>query len=448
MRRTTTRTKTRILERLRPLHACLLAGGLVAAATAAAQPRPPATAAPRSEAAAAAEGSAATLGADASPRALRSARDALVEAGDFPAALDPARRLTRSAADAAPETRGNDLTVLGRIETELRDFDAAERTYLEAVDVIRKAEGEFAEALVGPYAGLGRSYIAAGRFKEAVVALTQARFISRRNLGLYNVAQTEVIDDLTTAYLGLGDTVQALGLQRERLENAERTFGAEDLRTLPYRYRLGAYYDESRLHSAARDEYRKISALAERQGDLNAQLRALRQLVSVELLLDSGDAAQRKLSDLLAKSPAADATERGLSLASLGDWATAHEQTEAARGYYTRAYSVLGAAGAEPERVFGAPRMIDFVAPLDAADRDTRGGAYRLGTIVVAFDVSADGRARNVHTAEADPKGVVDAAYEARIRATHFRPRLADGAPVATSGVQFTHAFRYPAPDG
>ncbi len=440
-----TRAKTRAREHLRRLLALALTGGLGVAAAAAAQVPAPAAAAPPP--AAGSEPPGAPLGAAAPPKALRSARDALVDAGDFSAALDPARRLTRSADQAAPETRGNDLAALGYIETALHEFAAAESAYLEAINVIGMADGEFAAALVAPYRGLGRIYIASGRFKEAVVALTQARFLSRRNLGLYNVAQSNVIDDLTTAYLGLGDTVKAMALQRERLENAEHRFGADDPKTLPYRYRLAAYYGDSRLHAAERAEYRKIAALAKQQGDRNAQLRALRQLVAIELLLGDGDSDRRRLAAVLADPQGLDPTEKALSLASLGDWATAHEQPATARDFYTRAYTELAAAGGAPDRVFGAPRMIDFVAPLDAADRNTRGGSYRFGTIVVAFDVAADGRAQNVHTAEATPKGVVDAAYEARIRATHFRPRLAAGGPVPTTGVRFTHEFRYAAAD-
>src|SRR5690606_40150148 len=101
-------------------------------------------------------------------------------------------------------------------------FEAAERRYFEAADTIRAAEGEFALGLVEVYRALGRSYIQERRFVEAITALEQAQHVSQRNLGLFNVAQADLIDDLTTAYLGLGDTATARDLQLERDRKSTR----------------------------------------------------------------------------------------------------------------------------------------------------------------------------------------------------------------------------------
>ena len=62
--------------------------------------------------------------------------------------------------------------------------------------------------------------------------------MSQRNLGLFNVEQAPLIDDITTAYLGIGDTVEARRMQLERLDNAVRRFGADDPRVIPFRYQL------------------------------------------------------------------------------------------------------------------------------------------------------------------------------------------------------------------
>ena len=60
------------------------------------------------------------------------------------------------------------------------------------------------------------------------------------------------------------------------------------------------------------------------------------------------------------------------------------------------------------------------------------------------FDVAADGRTYNVsivgHEAPLSP---IENRFARRLRETHFRPRLVDGHPVATTNVQFTHLFRY-----
>jgi tetratricopeptide (TPR) repeat protein len=395
-------------------------------------------------------GSEAATGARASGETadyLRSARNAFIDALDFQGALGPARELvsgTQAAGDAA--VLPNDLATLARVEAELSDFDGAERDYLKAIDLIQHAEGEFSISLMDAYQGLGRSYIKNRRFPEAIAVLDQARHISQRNLGLFNVTQTPLIDDLTTAYLGLGDTSTAQRLQQERLENAVRRFGEDDPKTIPFRYQLASYYDESRLRSAARTEYEKVLALVEQQTGVNdsALLRPLRELLRIDLLLGDRDDARTRIADILARDGGLDPREHALALAALGDWSTAKEDSMTAKGYYAEAYRLLDQAEpASSASVFAVPEMLDFVAPLTDVDRGARTRPYAWGAIELAFDVSAEGRASNVSIVKAAPAGLVEDAFTRRIRETHFRPRIVAGAPVMTPGVRSTHYFRY-----
>src|SRR5690606_1003164 len=149
----------------------------------------------------------------------------------------------------------DDLAALVRIEAELRDVDTVVDRYLEVADVIAAEQGRSSPALIDVYHGLGRAYIRGERYTEAIAALGEARELSRRNFGLFNVQQSTLIDDLTTAHLRLGDTVAARRLQLERLDNAIRRFGADDPRVVPYRYALADYYRRSRLPDSAREQY-------------------------------------------------------------------------------------------------------------------------------------------------------------------------------------------------
>jgi tetratricopeptide (TPR) repeat protein len=377
---------------------------------------------------------------------LRSARNAFIDAQDFQGALGPARDLVERDESSGDPERPRDIATLGRVQAELGDFDAAELNYLQAVGLIQEAEGEFSVSLMDAYQGLGRNYIKSRRFTEAVAALDQARHISQRNLGLFNVTQTSLIDDLTTAYLGLGDTVTAKQLQQERLENALRRFGEDDTQTIPFRYQLASYYEQSRLRSAARAQYEKIVTLIEQQrgADDPLLLRPLRALLRIELLLGDRDEAHARIVDIVGRNPDVDAMERALTLAALGDWSIAKEDAATARGYYAEAYRLLAdGTDKSPRETFAKPETIDFIAPLSPVDRGERAKPSGWGSIVLAFEVSADGRASNVSVVEAKPAGVMDASYSRRIRETHFRPRLVDGEPVATAGVRSTHYFRY-----
>lgn len=376
--------------------------------------------------------------------ARRRARDALLAAGDAAAALPPAAALV-DRPDAETDPRyADDLVRLGRIHTLLGEFTEAERRYFEAIDVIRAAEGDFALALVDPYRALGRSYIEERRFVEAVTALEQAQHVSQRNLGLFNVEQAGLIDDLTTAYLGLGDTTTAGRLQTDRLENALRQFGADDPRVVPYRYGLAHYYEQSRLRGAAREQYEKALATLEPLGDDAALLEPLRRLLRIELLLRDRDVARGRIAEILSSSPDLPAVERARSLVALGDFALARDDDLAAAvARYAEAYALLGDMPDERARLLGRPEMLDFVAPLTRVDRGTSSRPYAWGTIVLGFDVGADGRARNVAVVSSAPPGLVDDAYVRRIREAHLRPRITANGPVATEGVRYTHNFRY-----
>jgi tetratricopeptide (TPR) repeat protein len=375
---------------------------------------------------------------------LRSARDAFAAAADFSGAHAPAEQIVTTLDATAEGPTVDDLLRLARIQSELREFDEAERNYLRAIEIVRK-EGETSAALIGPYQALGRSYINARRFPEAVTALGQARDLSRRDAGLFNVEQSQLIDDLTAANLGLGNTVLARELQLERLDNAVRQFGAGDPRVAPYHDHLGDYLNDSRLRASAREQYAQALSIQEASfGASDARLLGtLRKLVEVDLLLGRDAGARERLAAVLEQNPETDAVERALSLAALGDCASVAEDIPLARQYYVDAFAAAEESSrADADRLFATPEMIDFIPPLSPVDRGTRSRPYLYGSIVLEFDLSAEGRAQNVQSVTAEPAGFMDSDYVRRIRETHFRPRLAAGLPVPATNLRFTHYFR------
>jgi tetratricopeptide (TPR) repeat protein len=381
---------------------------------------------------------------------LRRGRDALLAAGDFDTALTPAVAAVNEQKDVKDPGYPADLAALARIQSELGQHDRAEDNYLEAVEIIEAAEGEFSMSLVEPYRGLGRAYIKAARYPEAITALESAQHVSQRNLGLFNVEQAPLIDDITTAYLGIGDTVEARKLQLERLDNAIRRFGADDQRVIPFRYQLADYYQRSRLTVSAREQYEEVLKSQETQlgGTSPGLLGPLRQLVRIDLMMAQNEEedARTKLVKILEQNTDIDPVERGLSLATLGDWAIVANDTVAARDYYGQAWAALSTKpDVDVAAFFAKPSMIDFIAPLNAVDRGTRSKPYSWAQIAFNFDVSADGRPFNVETLgrQGGEPSTLETRYNRRLREAHFRPRIAGGQPVATNNVKFTHYFRY-----
>lgn len=378
--------------------------------------------------------------------AARQARDALVAVSDYQAALAPAERSVELSAGGSEDGYYYDLLHLARIQAELGLHEDAETNYLGAIGYLEEQEGENSMTLIEPYQGLGRNYINSRRFAEAITVLEHARGISRRNTGLFNLEQSELIDDITMAYLGQGNTLEARELQLARLENAVRQYGDGDPRLAPYYQHLGEYYDNSRLRASAREQYEKALDLQNQsEAGASERLVLLRRLVQIELLLGDDDEAMLELEKTLDEDGAElGPVDRGLSLALLGDSAIVENDLVGATRYYSQAYAALESANAiEAEEYFSQPAMIDFVPPLNAVDRGRRSDPYAWGSIVLRFDVTAEGRARDVETVTLEPSSDADKDYNRRIRETHFRPRLDGGVPVATSNVEFSHFFRY-----
>ena len=385
-------------------------------------------------------------------QAMRRARDAQIAGREYQTALKVALDLIAAQKQSPHDLAyAGDLAALGRIYAELRDIDAAESRYIEAITLIAKTEGEFTPTLIDVYRGLGRSYIRGARYPEAITTLETAQNISQRNLGLFNVEQSPLLDDITTAYLGLGDTTEAQKRQLDRLDNAVRRFGADDPRVIPFRYVLANYYERSRLPESASRQYEEVlKSQTTTHGDTDVTLLGpLRQIVKIDLLITQVSKPEHRdqLAMLVEHLPDADVVERGLSLAVLGDWAIVANDPAGARGYYNQAWAALAQNPQfDVTTYFGAPSMIDFVAPLNPVDRNARSRPYAWTQIQFNFNVSPDGLPSNVTIVglrdDQDPTPI-QSQYNRRLHETHFRPRLVAGNPALTTNVKSTHYFRY-----
>jgi tetratricopeptide (TPR) repeat protein len=387
--------------------------------------------------------------ADASPlERLRRGRDAFIGARDFSSALPPAQEIVAAQSQQREQQYPADLAALGLIQAELREIDDAIGNLVDAIALVADEEGEYSPTLIEYYRALGRIYTKNAQYQQAIVTLEQAQHITQRHLGLFNVEQAALLDDITTAYLGLGNTVDAQKMQVERLDNAVRRFGPTDPRVIPFRYTLARYYERSRLPESAREQYEEVlNAQEVRLGAADAELLApLRELVSLDLLVTQGvDPTRRdRLAAVLEQNVEAAPVERGLTLALLGDWAIVTGEAQQAADYYRQAWTALEAnPDVDVAAFFSKPAMIDFVPPLSPVDRNERSRPYTWAEIALEFDVSPAGLPSDVKVVSRDPNlASLHSRYVRRMRETHFRPRLVGGEPVATSEVRWTNYVR------
>ena len=341
---------------------------------------------------------------------------------------------------------GQALVELGRLQTELAEFQTAQESYLAGIELLIEENGEYSPTLIEPYTGLAQAYLLNRQPLEAITILEQAQHISQRNYGLLNVEQVGLLDEMSRAYLLIGDTAEAQNIQRERLTLALRRFGEDDPRVIPFHNQLADYYDLSRMRVRAREQYEAILAIQrENFGDNDGRLLVpLSELVRIDILLGDVASARRRLLRVLESSDNATPVEVGNALAALGDWELALRRTDRALEYYRDAYATLHvedpSAAAE---YFAAPRFVDFRPPPSPVDWRGNQASHAWGSISARFGVSAEGRAVDIVIVGANPRGLMDSLYIRRLGEASYRPRLVDGEPADTAAVSYTHQFRY-----
>jgi tetratricopeptide (TPR) repeat protein len=375
---------------------------------------------------------------------LRQARDSLINARDFEAALGPAEIVVKEI-ETAGATDYADQIILAYVLAELKRFEEAEQIYFRTIQEIGEAQGEFSESLVLPLRLLGRSYIGGRMFPEAITVLQEAQHVSQRNEGLFNIEQAGLLDDMTTAYLGMGDTLTARDLQVERLRIAQRRFGPSDPQVIPFHQHLADYYERSRLRTSARGQYEAVLEILEARSDTKPSdlLEPLRSIARIDMMSGTRREALDRIDSIVTTATDLDPHEMGLSLAVLGDSQILADEPAAAGEYYARAYELLGRASADPDARFSEPSIVRFVPPLYPVDRGARSLPYAWGTIAIEFDVDADGKVTAINRVGAEPANGITDDYVERLRQAYFRPRLVAGRPAATEGVRLTHYFRY-----
>ena len=348
---------------------------------------------------------------------------------------------------AEPERSAEELIALGKVQADLDQIDAAEASFLEAIERITAVDGEFASPLIAAYRGLADVLARRGDFAEAVTVLEQARHVSHRNFGLFNLEQADILDELSRTLEDAGDTRRAQEVQREILDVASRHFGGRRAGMVPYHYRLAEYYEAARMRSLAREQYEiALDILEDDPAAGPAQLlEPLHRILRIDTILGEPLRSQRRLEEALDSAMQAQPLDRAEALAALGDTALVDGDGEQAAARYAQAYAALARDGAAAaEAFFAHPRMITFVPPPGPVDWGRRSDRpYAWGSITLRFALSAQGRAERIQIVTADPPGLMDARYVQRLREAVFRPRLEAGVPVATPRLRYFHEFRY-----
>jgi TonB family protein len=418
------------------------------------------------------------------------------DAGRYVEAVPLAQRVLNLTEQQAASPTGEDVQValmnLGMVQNLAADYVGAESTYLRVIELAQSSgRPEFAR-LARAYAGLASAYHDGQRHDLAVKSFEQAIALTRRHEGLLTEQQVPLVQKYIDSLTQLQRYDEALQAQKYVLRIATRKYGADSVEITPTLEEIGRWYVAVGAYDQSRRILKQAIEIIERaEGPQSQRLTGpllglaacnRRQLLDPMLQQAIADAdqasrfadpnavtlptgytpgmlaseAERALlraADITTAAAPAPAPLQVLTVQTqLGDWYQLRGQPERALPYYRQAWAaavaVPGRLEGKPysEAIFGQPTLLNVTRP-----ENWNRYAYRtpdkidLRTVVVEFTVTTDGRATAAKVIDdSGDARRADRTARALTETARYRPRFANGEPVATAGVLFNQPWYLP----
>ena len=409
----------------------------------------------------------------------------LFEAGEYSAAVEQGRRVVELTERAGARSEELQVALMNLALAQLRagDYVAAEASFQRVIGLVEASGRLTSPRLARAYAGLGLTYHAARRYDLAAVSLDRAISLNRRAEGLFNEEQLPLLEKQADALTELDRPDDALQTHRYALRLVGRRFGEQSLRYAKQLESFGRWYTRAGAYESARVVLR--DAL-----DLVVQIKGADSLELIGPLTAAADNSRRWLMDpdasfeslpddqrrilyhdpvlpsppSLAPSMIASeglrALERATAIvdahpdappssvavvhAQLGDLFQIRQAPDAALPHYLRAWQAASRAPPQDGRrleqlLFDEPVLLQYVLP-DGWDRYAARPPAEVERRLVEIEatVTPQGQLQDLKlVSDAGDAKFAQRALRAAETA-RYRPRLADGQPVATTGVRFT----------
>src|SRR6187397_1115551 len=193
---------------------------------------------------------------------------AQVDRKDWSAAIAAAEQLVATArenAEQQPLALADALALLGNANYGAKNYDAAEKAFAEAAQIVELHAGAASPKLLDPLRGLGYTLAAANKHKEAVPPLERALLIDRRSYGLYDIGQQNVLRQLAESLVKTGQTADAERHVNYLMQLGERAYGRRDPRQVPILCYAAAWHADVGDFLGARTIYRHAIMLVEQK---------------------------------------------------------------------------------------------------------------------------------------------------------------------------------------
>jgi TonB family protein len=378
----------------------------------------------------------------------RIAIEQLAEAGDVSAAaaLSPELiELARLELGDDSEDLADSYVFVAEIYSANRDFRAAEESILNALAIYERQRSPLSSLLIDPYASLGDAYQAAGEHALAYAAFGQARDLSRRSFGLHNSRQIALVRKMADSAYALGDEEESIELQVQAIELVQRAHGPVSFESFEAISHLASWLSEHRYYRAAGTQYRVAANLLRfgLDSDPLEVVRTLRFAASnFRLAPKSLEGYKPPPSELLSALeivrglPEDNPELRAAIHRDIGDWHVAFDNKWEIEAPYLRAWQILSDLedGDEIQREWFSSTVPVYLATFRSGKLSHEADAPQ-GSVTLRFRVNENGTADDIEVTSSRPENLLNGAARRRVNNSRFRPAIANGRVVASTGV-------------
>ena len=339
------------------------------------------------------------------------------------------------------------LSLINRANAKQRNgaIPSALNDYREAMRLAEQAGGPRDLRLFHAWNGLAFLHLAAGQVESANDAYATALHLGRVNLGLYNTEQIHTLNAKSYAELALGLEEEALYSQMQRLDIAERAFGAGSIGAAQAYLSVGKWLRQlGRLDDAISMHALAVETLY-RNGEQGPELiDAL-----IEAALSGGERPVQfdqaplpayarpnvnleRATELLAMQPKMTDLQRASFEMRIGDAYLIVSKRESAIQHYQKAAALLKKNGGTPP--FDSPAFIRFRPP--AAPRQEGPGGF----LIAQFSVTDRGGVKDINLpapGSIDVSASIRSRLRRALRDAELRPKIVNGRFIPTNGAEF-----------
>lgn len=398
---------------------------------------------------------------------------------DHPAGTPPADDTAPVTLDEALGERADPLNDIEQ-QIEAQEYAPAIRTLERRIDDIQERSHRYDRRLVRPLTLLGDAEAGLGEYDSALDHYRRALHLSRVNDGLNSPDQVDIVYREAETFKALGDYRQANDREEYAYHVLNRAHDPMDENLLPGIYHLAGWYEKISNVFAARtlyeqavriidahDKLETAEAIPALEGIANSYRlerfppyyladidrpessvvtpNAVRHQAITVNNFPAGESALQRIVSIRQQNRDQDPIALAEAVLELADWHTLFDKTRRAVPLYAHAWDIMSDVESfDVVGYFSEPKLLYFPAPGNPTPPPVnQRGERSTGYVEVAFDVTEDGRVRDLSTVASEPDGLMDFRVRKSLRLARYRPMLVDGVPVATASHTYRHEFPY-----